>query len=194
MLGIKGISRKLWLGFGTVTGLLIVSVAAMLISVRTSERNIGQLTRVVGRRNAAVQALETDAFRYALAVQEYADTSDPLAWMPRTPHFVSSSKMRFIVGWPTYRRNAKWRLASHDLAVRPRNAWSSAGADSPSWRARIVSPVRRNSWPLANREANHRESIGLERIGFVIGWPLSPELRVRLSRQVGFGVAQLIVN
>src|SRR6476646_6187644 len=76
MLGVRGISRNLWLGFGTVTALLLVSAIAMLLSLRTVQRNVNRLTRVAGRRYMAAHALESGVLRYSLAVQEYAQTSD----------------------------------------------------------------------------------------------------------------------
>src|SRR5262245_36130365 len=79
MLGVKGISQKLWLGFGAVTALLLMSAVAMLLSLRSVQRNVDRLTRVASKRHMAANAVESGVLRYALAVQEYARISDPRA-------------------------------------------------------------------------------------------------------------------
>src|SRR5688572_28204381 len=72
-------SHRLWLGFGTITALLVLSVAAMMISLREAKHNVGLMAKVAGPRQVTAHALEIDVLAYALAVHQYAETSDPLA-------------------------------------------------------------------------------------------------------------------
>jgi PAS domain S-box-containing protein len=71
--------RKLWLGFGTLTALLVLSSVAILVRVRSIE---GQLDEVTNARNVSAEAsqLEINVLGYSLAVATYLQIGELEAW------------------------------------------------------------------------------------------------------------------
>ncbi len=70
-------SRKLWLGFGTLTALLLLSSVAILLRVWSLEVQVGRMANVARPRAAAARELEVSVFAYALAVRSFTQTEDP---------------------------------------------------------------------------------------------------------------------
>ncbi len=71
-------SRKLWLGFGTLTLLLMLAVVAIILRLQTVE---DQVTAMADARARAMSAreLEIDALDFALNVRQYLETGEHAA-------------------------------------------------------------------------------------------------------------------
>ncbi len=69
--------RNLWLGFGTLTALLVLSCVAMLMRVQSIEMRVGELAEVARARAAVAEKLETHVLGYSLAFRVYFQTKDP---------------------------------------------------------------------------------------------------------------------
>ncbi len=69
-------SQKLWLGFGTLTTLLVLACVAALIGVRSIEEYVHQQANVARPRSSATRTLEMNVLGYALAVQAFAETTE----------------------------------------------------------------------------------------------------------------------
>ncbi len=70
-------SQKLWLGFGTLTGLLVLSGVAILARVRSIEGLVHEQTSVARPRSAAVRELEIHMLGYTLNVRACLMNDDP---------------------------------------------------------------------------------------------------------------------
>ncbi len=71
-------SQKLWLGFGALTALLVLSSVAIIARVRSIE---GQLSEMANARNlsAAARQLEINTLGYVLNVRAFLQTGEPQA-------------------------------------------------------------------------------------------------------------------
>lgn len=69
---------KLWLGFGTLILIFIVSGLAIIFRVRFVEREVKEMSEARERLGSANQ-LETNIYGYALAVRTYLQTGEPEA-------------------------------------------------------------------------------------------------------------------
>ncbi len=69
---------KLWLGFGTLILLLVISGVAIIVRVWSVEREVKEMSDARDRLSAANQ-LETNIFGYALAIRTYLQTREPTA-------------------------------------------------------------------------------------------------------------------
>lgn len=71
-------AAKLWLGFGTVTVMLVLSTAAIISNISQID---GQVREMADARNLsdAVAQIEIDTLGYALGVRTYLQTRDPAA-------------------------------------------------------------------------------------------------------------------
>ena len=71
-------SLKLWLGFGALTALLVLSSVAIIARVRSIE---GQVGKMANARNlsAAARQLEINTLGYALNVRAFLQTGEPQA-------------------------------------------------------------------------------------------------------------------
>jgi CHASE3 domain sensor protein len=70
-------SQKLWLGFGTLTALLVLSGVAILFRVWSLEGQVDRMANVARPRAAAARELEVSVFAYALAVRSFIQADDP---------------------------------------------------------------------------------------------------------------------
>ena len=71
-------SQKLWLGFGALTALLVLSSVAIIVRVRSIE---GQVGKMANARNlsAAARQLEINTLGYALNVRAFLQMGEPQA-------------------------------------------------------------------------------------------------------------------
>ena len=71
-------SQKLWLGFGALTALLVLSSVAIIVRVRSIE---GQVGKMANARNLSAPArqLEINTLDYALNVRVFLQTGEPKA-------------------------------------------------------------------------------------------------------------------
>jgi CHASE3 domain sensor protein len=70
-------SQKLWLGFGTLTALLLLFGVTLTVRLRSIERHVDSMANVARPRAAAARELETSVVGYALAVRTFTQTDDP---------------------------------------------------------------------------------------------------------------------
>ncbi|TMH24361.1 MAG: PAS domain S-box protein [Betaproteobacteria bacterium] len=70
-------SRRLWIGFGVSTGLLIVFSVVVLSLLRSIEHDIAEQSDVARPRSLAAKQLEVGLLGYALAVRTFYQTGDP---------------------------------------------------------------------------------------------------------------------
>ena len=70
-------SRKLWMGFGTLTLLLVIVCVAVLVRLRSIEEAVEEMSSVARPRSAAAKEMEINVVGYALAVRTYIQTDDP---------------------------------------------------------------------------------------------------------------------
>lgn len=71
-------SQKLWLGFGTLTALLVLVCVTITVRVESIERQVGEMANA-GNVSAAAQQLEINTLGYALDVRAYLQTGEPKA-------------------------------------------------------------------------------------------------------------------
>lgn len=64
-------SQKLWLGFGTLTALLLLFGVTVVLQILSTEGQVRALATVTRERTAATQALEAHVLHYSLAVRTY---------------------------------------------------------------------------------------------------------------------------
>ena len=71
-------SQKLWLGFGTLTALMVLSSVAIIVRVRSIEEQVGKMANA---RNLSAEArqLEINTLGYALNVRAFLQTGEPQA-------------------------------------------------------------------------------------------------------------------
>jgi PAS domain S-box-containing protein len=70
-------SQKLWLGFGTLTALLLLFGVTLTVRLRSIEQQIDKMANVARPRAAAARELESKTVGYALAVRTFTQTDDP---------------------------------------------------------------------------------------------------------------------
>ncbi len=71
-------ARNLWLGFGTLTALLVLSSVAIIVRVWSIEGQVGELA-IASNRNAVASELEINVLGYALNVRAYLQGDEPKA-------------------------------------------------------------------------------------------------------------------
>lgn len=70
-------SKKLWLGFGTLTALLVVSMVAILVRVHSIRQQVERHAVVTRPRNTAARELELNVLDYTLALRAAVYNEDP---------------------------------------------------------------------------------------------------------------------
>ncbi len=68
---------KLWLGFGTLTLLLVLACTMVLVRVRSVEGLVQEQSSVARPRSAAARELEINVIGFGLAVRTFAQIDDP---------------------------------------------------------------------------------------------------------------------
>ncbi len=71
-------SLKLWLGFGALTALLVLSSVAIIVRVRSIEGQVGEMANA-RNLSAAARQLEINTLGYALNVRAFLQTGEPQA-------------------------------------------------------------------------------------------------------------------
>ena len=71
-------SQKLWLGFGALTALLVLSSVAIIVRVRSIEGQVGEMANS-RNRSAAARQLEVNTLGYVLNVRAFLQTGEPQA-------------------------------------------------------------------------------------------------------------------
>ncbi|MGQ0697669.1 MAG: ATP-binding protein [Panacagrimonas sp.] len=71
-------ARKLWLGFGTLIGLLVLSSVAITLRVWSIDAQVGEMARA-RNLSATTAQLETNVLAYVLGVRTYLQTGDATA-------------------------------------------------------------------------------------------------------------------
>ncbi|MGI8740470.1 MAG: PAS domain-containing protein [Gammaproteobacteria bacterium] len=79
-------SKKLWLGFGTLIVLLVVSVLTMTVRLLSIEGQVSELANAARARSVAVRELESAVLSYALDVRTHLRTDDPVARLAAAEH------------------------------------------------------------------------------------------------------------
>jgi signal transduction histidine kinase len=70
-------STKLWIGFGALTGLLVMLVAAIIVRLQSVEAHIRTQSDVARPRFGATREIEINVMRFALALRTFSQTRDP---------------------------------------------------------------------------------------------------------------------
>ena len=70
-------SAKLWLGFGLLTAILVLSGVATLLYVRNLEVGVWEKMNIARPRSTATRDLEINVLGYALAVRTFVQADDP---------------------------------------------------------------------------------------------------------------------
>ena len=70
-------TRKLWIGFGTLTACSIVFGMAISAGLRSIQANVEIQANEARPRSAAARELEINALGYALAVRTFVQTDEP---------------------------------------------------------------------------------------------------------------------
>jgi PAS domain S-box-containing protein len=70
-------SKKLWLGFGTLTALLALICTAVIARLQMAEEHVLKQADVSRPRSTATRELEIGVMRFALALRDFALTRDP---------------------------------------------------------------------------------------------------------------------
>ncbi len=70
---------KLWIGFGTLTALLMASSVAIIVRVQSIEGRVVEMATVARSAVAATQLLESSVLGYALSVRTHFDNLDPMS-------------------------------------------------------------------------------------------------------------------
>lgn len=68
-------SKWLWVGFGTLTVVLVISILAVFVELRSLEARVNEM-RTARSRSTASRELEINAFDFVLDVHRYLDTGD----------------------------------------------------------------------------------------------------------------------
>ena len=71
-------SKKLWLGFGTLSALLAVSTLLILVGVRSLETDLRAVATSAEPMRAAVYEMDISAHGAGIAVLSYLHTADPI--------------------------------------------------------------------------------------------------------------------
>lgn len=71
-------SQKLWLGFGTLTALLVLVCVVIIVRVRSIEGQVGEMANA-RNLSAAARQLEINTLGYPLNVRAYLQTGEPQA-------------------------------------------------------------------------------------------------------------------
>ena len=69
--------KHLWLGFGVLTGLLVVSVGLILLRARNIEHQVDAMANTARARSAMTREIELNLLDYALGVRAFTQTDDP---------------------------------------------------------------------------------------------------------------------
>jgi len=69
--------KHLWLGFGVLTGLLVVSVGLILLRARNIEHQVDAMANTARARSAMTTEIELNLLDYTLGVRAYTQTDDP---------------------------------------------------------------------------------------------------------------------
>jgi len=70
-------SQKLWLGFGTLTALLLLFGVVLWTSVRSIQSNVQTQANEARPRSDATRELKLNVVGYALALRTFFQTDDP---------------------------------------------------------------------------------------------------------------------
>ena len=124
---------KLWLGFGTLTALLVVFSITVIVDLRGIQRDLYEQSEVARPRSAAARQMEIHLLGYALALRSFLHAREPrfledarieavalderLAFYAKLAGTPLQQELgtRFAAGWQAYKRRAE-RIAKAGAA------------------------------------------------------------------------------
>ena len=127
-------SKKLWIGFGTLTALLVLVCGAILVRLRSVEEHVSEMANVARPRSVATRELEINVIGYALAVRTFLHTNDPVFRQETVVHAAAVERhladyerlvttqqqrdlvARFTVLWRQYQERSQTILDSKNRA------------------------------------------------------------------------------
>ncbi|HYY61377.1 MAG TPA: ATP-binding protein [Burkholderiales bacterium] len=133
-------AKRLWVGFGVLTALLVVFSAVVLMLLRSVQRDVVEQAEVARPRAAAAKQLEIHVLGLALAVRAFFQTGDPKykaaaereaadaeARLAEYQQLAATEKQRalavqFTVRWREYKQFAQSLLAAPDGRLSAANA------------------------------------------------------------------------